>query len=53
MLTIKQITENTEAVLRGLNKQHFVHAQVTIEQVIAFNNKRRTTQALLDNNLAA
>ncbi len=23
MLTIKQITENTEAVLRGLEKKHF------------------------------
>ena len=26
MLTIKQITENTEAVLRGLEKKHFKNA---------------------------
>ena len=27
MLTIKQITENTDAVLRGLEKKHFKNAQ--------------------------
>ena len=27
MLTIKQITENTEAVLRGLEKKHFKNAK--------------------------
>ena len=35
MLTIKQITENTEAVLRGLEKKHFKNAKETIDQVIA------------------
>ena len=34
MLTIKQITENTEAVLRGLEKKHFKNAKETIDQVI-------------------
>jgi seryl-tRNA synthetase len=52
MLTIKQITEDTAAVVRGLEKKHFKNAQATIEQVIALNDKRRSTQALLDNNLA-
>ena len=27
MLTIKQITENTDAVLRGLEKKHFKNAK--------------------------
>ena len=52
MLTIKQITENTEAVLRGLEKKHFKNAKETIDQVIALNDKRRSTQNELDKNLA-
>lgn len=52
MLTIKQITENTEAVLRGLEKKHFKNAKETIEKVIEINNKRKNTQTQLDNNLA-
>ncbi len=52
MLTIKQITENTEVVLRGLEKKNFKNAQETIEQVIAVNDKRRFTQSELDKNLA-
>ena len=50
MLTIKQITENTEAVIRGLEKKHFKNAKETIEQVIALNDKRRSTQNQLDKN---
>ena len=52
MLTIKQITENTDAVIRGLEKKHFKNAKETIDQVIAFNDKRRSTQSVLDNNLS-
>ena len=52
MLTIKQITENTEEVIRGLEKKHFKDAKATIEQVLAFNDKRRSTQNQLDKNLA-
>ena len=52
MLTIKQITENTDAVVRGLEKKHFNNAKEAIEQVLALNNKRRSTQSQLDNNLA-
>ena len=52
MLTIKQITENTDAVIRSLEKKHFKNAKEAIEQVIAFNDKRRSTQNVLDKNLA-
>lgn len=52
MLTIKQITENTEEVLRGLEKKHFKNAKETIEKVIEVNDKRKNTQTQLDNNLA-
>ena len=52
MLTIKQITENTDAVIRGLEKKHFSNAKEAIEQVITLNNKRKTAQAQLDTNLA-
>ena len=52
MLTIKQITENTDAVIRGLEKKHFKDAKETIAQVIAVNDKRRSTQNELDSNLA-
>ncbi len=52
MLTIKQITENTDQVIRGLEKKHLKNAKQVIEQVITINNKRRSTQNLLDKNLA-
>ena len=43
MLTIKQITENTEEVIRRTGKEAFKDAKATIEQVLAFNDKRRST----------
>ncbi|WP_321480976.1 serine--tRNA ligase [uncultured Bacteroides sp.] len=52
MLTIKQITENTDAIIRGLGKKHFKNAQEVIAQVIEVNNKRRNAQNQLDKNLA-
>ena len=52
MLTIKQITDNTEKIINGLEKKHFNNAKETIEQVLTFNDKRRNTQTVLDNNLA-
>ena len=36
----------------GLEKKHFKNAKETIDQVIAFNDKRRSTQSILDNNLS-
>ncbi|MCC8187592.1 MAG: serine--tRNA ligase [Bacteroides sp.] len=52
MLTIRQITEDTEAVIRGLEKKHFKNARQAIEQVIEVNDKRRRTQQQLDQNLS-
>ncbi|MDR3118334.1 MAG: serine--tRNA ligase [Mediterranea sp.] len=52
MLTIKQITENTVAVLRGLEKKHFKDAKETIDRIIGVNEKRRDIQTRLDNSLA-
>ena len=52
MLTIRQITEDTEGIIRGLEKKHFKNAKEAIDQVLAFNDKRRNTQNLLDKNLA-
>ena len=52
MLTIKQITENTDAVIRGLEKKHFKNAKETIAQVLDFNDKRKANQTILDKNLA-
>ena len=52
MLTIKQITENTDAVLSGLEKKHFKNAKETIEKVVEVNETRKNTQTQLDNSLA-
>jgi len=48
MLTIKQILDNKEAVIRGLENKHFADARETIEQVLALDNKRKEAQAQLD-----
>ena len=48
MLTIKQILDNKEAVIRGLEKKHFADARETIEQVLALDYKRKEAQAQLD-----
>lgn len=52
MLTIKQITDHTGAVIRGLEKKRFKNAEETIGQVLEMNDKRRNTQTILDKNLA-
>lgn len=52
MLTIKQIADNTEAVLLGLEKKHFKNAKETIEKVLEVNETRKNTQTQLDNSLA-
>jgi seryl-tRNA synthetase len=52
MLTIKQIIENREVVLRGLDKKHFKNGEQVIDEVIKVNDKRRSTQSELDKNLA-
>lgn len=52
MLTLKVITEDTDRVIRGLEKKHFKGAKESIAKVIELNDKRRSTQNQLDKNLA-
>lgn len=52
MLTIKQIIDNREAVLRGLAKKHFKDAEAVIDRVLAINTVRKEAQAELDARLA-
>lgn len=52
MLTIKQITDDTAKVIKGLNKKHFKNAEETIDNVLKTNEARKNAQAKLDNNLA-
>lgn len=52
MLTIKQITDDKEAVIRGLEKKHFAGAREVIDKVIETDNRRKAAQAELDNLLA-
>ena len=52
MLTITQITEDKQGVVRGLEKKHFPNAAQAIDNVLALNDKRRSCQTALDDNLA-
>ena len=52
MLTLKQITEQTEQVVKGLEKKHFKGAKEAIDQVLAYDKVRRNAQTTLDKNLA-
>ena len=52
MLTIKQINEDKEAVIRGLEKKHFAGAREAIEAVLNIDGKRKSAQAELDAVLA-
>ena len=52
MLTIKQITEDKEAVIRGLEKKHFTGAREAIDAVLEADGRRKAAQAQLDNLLA-
>ena len=51
MLTLKLINEETERVIRGLEKKHFQDAREAIEQVQAIDKKRREAQQELDKSL--
>ncbi len=48
MLTLKLISEETERVIRGLEKKHFKGAREAIENVLAVDKRRRETQRELD-----
>lgn len=52
MLTIKQITEQTEAVVKGLQKKRFEHAAEAVAKAVGLNDRRRAAQTELDHNLA-
>ncbi|MBO4598452.1 MAG: serine--tRNA ligase [Bacteroidaceae bacterium] len=52
MLTLKVITEETEKVIKGLEKKHFAGAKEAIDNVLAIDKKRREVQKKLDDNKA-
>ena len=52
MLTLKLINEETDRVIRGLEKKHFQGAAEAIAAVQATDKKRREAQQQLDNLLA-
>ena len=52
MLTLKLINEETERVIRGLEKKHFPNAKEAIEGVLAVDKKRREAQQELDKSLS-
>ncbi|OIP82228.1 MAG: serine--tRNA ligase [Porphyromonadaceae bacterium CG2_30_38_12] len=51
MLTLKYITENTQDVIQRLSKKHF-DGESIINEVVALDNLRKSTQMLLDNSSA-
>ena len=51
MLTLKLINEETERVVRGLEKKHFKGAKEAIDEVLAVDKKRREAQQELDQSL--
>lgn len=50
MLTLKLISEETERVVKGLEKKHFENAKETIAQALDIDKKRRESQQKLDKN---
>ena len=48
MLTLKQITEQTDLVLAGLAKKHFADAEEKINRVIAIDRERKAAQQQKD-----
>ncbi len=52
MLTLKLITEETERVIRGLEKKHFDGAREAIAQVMEIDKVRRQAQTQLDQKLS-
>ena len=52
MLTIKQILDDKEAVIRGLEKKYFAGAAEAIDKVLEINNRRKNAQTELDALLA-
>ena len=44
MLTLKQIYDNKEQIIAGLEKKHFANAAETIEQVIRLDTEGKAAQ---------
>ncbi len=52
MLTLKLITEETDRVVKGLEKKQFKGAREAVERAIAIDKMRREAQTELDSTLA-
>lgn len=52
MLTLKLLKEETERVIKGLEKKHFPNARTSVEKAIDIDRQRRETQGRLDNLLS-
>ena len=52
MLTLKLISEETERVIKGLEKKQFKGAREAVEKVLEYNKVRRESQQKLDSNKA-
>lgn len=52
MLQVQYIKEQKDAVLEGLAKRNFLDAEKIVSEVLDTDEKRRSTQKLLDNTLA-
>lgn len=50
MLTLKLISEETERVIKGLEKKHFKGAREAVEKVLEYDKLRREAQQKLDAN---
>jgi seryl-tRNA synthetase len=52
MLQVSYIIENREKVVQGLKKRNFANISETLDGVISLDEKRKSTQTTLDQNLA-
>ena len=52
MLTLRLISEETERVVKGLEKKHFPEAREAVQQVLDVDKRRREAQQQLDTNLS-
>lgn len=50
MLTLKLISEETERVVKGLEKKYFPNAREAVEKVLEYDRLRRESQQQLDAN---
>lgn len=50
MLTLKLISEETDRVIKSLEKKHFAGAREAVEKVLEYDRLRRESQQKLDNN---